>query len=376
MESINIPCEDCEKTAARYRLRGYKVLGCEPTGDGKFCKLKFAQGLSDVSAELTDAFVSKRSGAGSVSQLTPLQTRCSQAIVNIFETGAVLGRYDLVTVLKGDTGRLTYGRSQTSLFSGNLLVLLQRYCAETGAACGALLRPYLESIQKQDQQVDTDLVLHNILRAAADDLLMREVQDQFFDQQYWQPAVKAANSHGIFSALGVAVVYDSHIHGSWINLRKVVDTKGTPSQRGEQAWIKAYVDTRREWLTNHKNTLLRKTVYRMDAFLRLIALNNWSLTLPFVVRSEEISLNTLNTSPPGCYDGPAVGSRALMLQQPLLRGHDVRRVQLGLSQQGLPAIADGIFGDATQRLIKEWQAGGGKVQTGILDVATVLSLAS
>jgi chitosanase len=46
--------------------------------------------------------------------LTDLQTRAAQAIVNVFETGTPRGDYGRVTLLAGDTGHLTYGRSQTT----------------------------------------------------------------------------------------------------------------------------------------------------------------------------------------------------------------------------------------------------------------------
>ncbi len=43
--------------------------------------------------------------------LTDLQKRTAQAIVNIFETGKVRGNHAQVTLIPGDTGHLTYGRS-------------------------------------------------------------------------------------------------------------------------------------------------------------------------------------------------------------------------------------------------------------------------
>jgi chitosanase len=52
--------------------------------------------------------------------LTELQKKTAKAIVNIFETGRPLGDYSKVTLLQGDTGHLTYGRSQTTLASDNL----------------------------------------------------------------------------------------------------------------------------------------------------------------------------------------------------------------------------------------------------------------
>ena len=69
--------------------------------------------------------------------LTDLQKGAVQAIVNIFETGAPLGDYASVTLLKGDTGHLTYGRSQTTLASGNLYLLIKDYVDTDGAAFGA-----------------------------------------------------------------------------------------------------------------------------------------------------------------------------------------------------------------------------------------------
>lgn len=59
--------------------------------------------------------------------LTPLQKNTAQAIVNIFETGRPFGDYARVSVLAGDAGHLSYGRSQVSLASGMLGELLTEY---------------------------------------------------------------------------------------------------------------------------------------------------------------------------------------------------------------------------------------------------------
>ena len=47
--------------------------------------------------------------------LTELQKKTTHAIVNIFETGSAHGHYAQVTLMSGDTGHLTYGRSQRTL---------------------------------------------------------------------------------------------------------------------------------------------------------------------------------------------------------------------------------------------------------------------
>lgn len=373
MQTLKILCADCDDTRARYELDpDYRVLGCEPwPGEAGFCAFRFELRAAAL------PMAAMAMGPAASPALTPTQVRSAQAIVNIFETDAVLGQYGQVTLIEGDTGRLTYGRSQTTLGSGNLGLLLHRYCGNAGARFGARLAPWLPAIDARAASVDRDIVLHNLLRAAADDPLMREVQDQFFDEAYWQPAAKAAVRAGIRSPLGLAVVYDSHVHGSWATLKREVDTRvGTAAAVGEAAWVRAYVQARRQWLATHPRADLRKTVYRMDAFGRLIELGGWGLNLPFVVRGHEVSSFTLNAAPPGCYDGPLPGTRALELQQPLQRGLDVRLTQLGLSVQGLDIKADGIYGRATRDLVKAWQLARGLPATGTIAASAVMQLAA
>ena len=143
---------------------------------------------------------------------------------------------------------------------------------------------------------------------------------------------------------------------------------------GEHEWVQRYVRTRREWLATHPNALLRQTVYRMDAFQRLMAQDAWGLPLPLVVRGEEISLATLSALPPGCYDGPQPGSRDLSVRTPLQRGLDVRLVQLALSDQGCDVRADGIFGSASERFIRAFQRTHDVPQTGVADAGLILRL--
>jgi chitosanase len=304
--------------------------------------------------------------------LSPLQRRAAQGLVNLFETGSVRGDYGVVTVLPGDTGHLTYGRSQTTLSSGLLGDLLSRYAALPDAVFGARLAPWLPRLQAKDTSLDTDLRLHNSLRACADDPVMRNLQDQFFDQLFWQPAFKAATAMGLRNPLSAAVVYDSHVHGSWRTISREVTARiGAPSAVGETVWVSAYVNARLQWLLNHPNRLLRSTRYRMDAFLRLIELGNWTLALPFVVRGAEFSEHTLNATPPNCYDGPAPGARPLQLLAPMARGRDVRLLQLQLSDAGMALRADGVFGQGLQAAVRQRQAQLGQSSTGLLSADEV-----
>ncbi len=307
--------------------------------------------------------------------LTSSQKRTAQSIINIFETGSVLGDYGNVTVIAGDTGHLTFGRSQTTLGSGNLADLMRRYCRNPGARFATRLEAFLERIEAKDLMLDADPKLHNILRASADDPVMRESQDLFFDQVYWQPAERIATQLGITTPLGIAVVYDSTVHGSWKLVRdRTLQEAGTVAALGERRWIRAYVDVRFDWLHNHSRADLRATIYRMEAFRRLIDQQFWGLELPLVVRGLEISAATLHATPPGCYDGPAPGSRILSLQSPLIRGLDVRLVQLGLSDHGADIKADGVFGQTSSKRIAEYQVAHSLPPTGIADIALIMGL--
>jgi chitosanase len=64
------------------------------------------------------------------------------------------------------------------------------------------------------------------------------------------------------------------------------------------------------------------------------------------------------------------------LQSPLLRGLDVRLVQLGLSDAGADIKADGIFGQASMRCVKNYQAEKGMPVTGVVDIPLIAQLVS
>ena len=401
-----IPCDDCAQRTLDTEQLGFRVTGCkpDPTRPG-FCVLTFVDGdtpqaaasgaatdtakpspinsapaaspqfakVAPLGMSVSDPGVGGVGSLGStIGPITVTQAATAKAIVNIFETGEVLGVYGDVTLIPGDTGHLTFGRSQTTLGSGNLARLLQQYCANHGARFAARLSPYLPRFFAIDQTLDNDHKLHNVLRASADDLVMRVTQDAFFDQTYWSPAIEAAGKLGLTSPLAVVVVYDSFVQGSWLTMRdRTTQSAGAPSVIGENAWISAYISIRRSWLENNALSDLRPTVYRMDAFKRLIDQGFWRLGLPLVVRGKEISALTLAATPPGCYDGPQPGSRQLELQTPLARGLDVRMVQFGLSDRGVELLADGIFGQTSTNVVKAWQVVQGLPGTGIVDLTLI-----
>lgn len=306
--------------------------------------------------------------------MTPEQKQTAQAIVNIFETGRVAGDYGCVTLLKGDSGHLTYGRSQTTLGSGNLFLLVKQYCERPDAQFAAELRPFLERLANRDLDLDHDVELRETLREAGDDPVMRAVQDRFFDAHYFNPAVTAAQARNIATPLGQTVVYDSFVHGGY---KKVAATVGTPIGAGgvdEQTWIGKYIDERRKWLLSLKAPL-PKTVYRMDAFAALIGNNAWDLPLPLKVRGVTITDDNV-TAPTVIVRATAADADdppappILYLKTPYQRGADVKLIQEALNSRSFPNGRDGIFGPFTEALVKMFQHAQGLVVDGVVGPAT------
>ena len=308
-------------------------------------------------------------------QLAALQKAAAQALVNIFETGSIRGDYGNVTLLAGDTGLLTYGRSQTTLASGNLFLLIQDYCQRNNGKFSADFRPYLPKLEACDASLDRDLTLRSLLQDAGDDPVMQEVQDAFFDRVYWDPAMRSADALGVQSALGAAIVYDSTVHGSWARVRDMTRQKfGELEDIGENVWMGHYVDTRREWLANYPNPLLHKTVYRMDALKQLIQSGNWKLNLAIAVRGLAITPDALSNTAPAKVPAEGTPRRQLRLKTPPMTGPDVSWLQDRLTRAGIHVATTGTFDAATEAAVKAYQDARGLKSDGVVGAVTRTSL--
>jgi chitosanase len=222
--------------------------------------------------------------------LTQLQTQTIKALVNVFETGHIAGQYGALTLLPGDTGHLSYGRSQASLGSGMLATLLEAYLAAPQAQFAAQLAPLMPRVRDRDSTLDSDPEFRRLLTQAGADPAMHAVQDAFFDRRYFLPACRSAEAAGVTTALGTAVAYDSFLQGGWEKLR--AELPGAAQVGGEAEWIARYVALRRAWLRSLPEPV-PQTVYRMDTFSRLIAAGNWQLELPVEAHGVVISSQDL-----------------------------------------------------------------------------------
>jgi hypothetical protein len=212
-------------------------------------------------------------------ELTPDRKRLIERIVNVFETGTPDGRYDAIAIYADgphDIRQITYGRSQTTEY-GNLRDLVQRYVAGNGVYAGDL-GTYADRVGSVP--LTDDATFKGLLRnAARQDALMRDVQDVFFDERYFAPAMQWADAQQFIEPLSGLVIYDSFIHsGSILWLLRQMFPERTPADGGEErAWTAAYVAARHRWLANHPRPAVRATVYRTACFTREIDRGNWDL---------------------------------------------------------------------------------------------------
>lgn len=214
-------------------------------------------------------------------------------VLNVFETGKKEGDYSNVSIYADGPGgvkQITYGKSQTTE-SGNLKSLLQTYLAanpQTEAA--GIIKDRVSRVGKLPYMVQ-DKEFINALKVAGKETLMKEAQDSFFDAVYFNPAYKWFHDNGFTLPLSLLVIYDSFIHSGGILsfLRKRFSEVPPTNGGDEKAWVKAYVKTRKSWLANHTNKVLRNTVYRMETMEKAISSDNWLLTQPVYANGVTVS---------------------------------------------------------------------------------------
>ena len=294
--------------------------------------------------------------------MNELQKKTCLAIVNIFESGSIKGNYGSVTVMKGDSGHLTYGRSQTTLGSGNLYPLLKGYCDAPDAVHASDLHPYLDRVAAKDYTLDSDATLKSILREAGQDPAMKREQDDFFERAFYKPAMAAAQTTGLQQPLSHAVVYDSHIQGGWSHLSTQVN--GAIGRVGnghsEQQWIARYVEMRNAFLAAGKPPL-PTTTYRMQAFQLLMEQGNWLLTLPLKVHGVSITEASFAGEPAQtvvrvAVPEPELNSLPVLTPKlPYPKGSPVLLLQKKLNAVGLTNSEDQVYGPFTQVLVKQLQ---------------------
>ncbi|MEZ7795304.1 DUF2272 domain-containing protein [Citrobacter pasteurii] len=212
--------------------------------------------------------------------LTSAQKSLCERVLNAFETGSAEGDYSAIAIFHdGPHGirQITYGRSQTTEYS-KLQDLVTRYVNANGRF-SADLAPFVAKIGNI-ALVDNEPFKDLLRRAGRDDPIMKSVQDRFFDERYYLPALKWAQDFGFKDALSLLVIYDSFVHsGTILTFLRAQFREVPPASGGdEHTWISQYVEVRNSWLANHSNPELHPTVYRTKCLRFEIDRGNWDLS--------------------------------------------------------------------------------------------------
>ncbi len=215
------------------------------------------------------------------------------SVINIFETGTPEGDYANITIYadgkKDKNGRqtrqITYGIRQTTE-QYDLGKLIKLYVEKKGEFADEFA-PFLPKIGK-NSLVDDKEFIRLLKISAEEDPIMIQAQDEFFEKNYYTPAEKFFSDNKFTYPLSMLVIFDSQTQSGkvpdWLrdNFREV-----PPAQGGdEKAWVNAYTSARHKWLSNHRNDAVRRSNYRTQSLLLLIATGDWVLSKPINVKGQ------------------------------------------------------------------------------------------
>ena len=233
-----------------------------------------------------------------VADLTDAQRRTADRLVSVFANSTTTISYDYIEDHHDGCG-LTAGRAGFCTATGDLLEVVRRY--EEAVPDNPLTR-YLPRLQHLAEEGSPDTAglgagFAAAWRQAAKDTRFRTVQDQAVDDLYYGPALRTARSHGLDSALAVAILYDTAIqHGTDLDpdglpaLIEQADARagGRPGQGAtEGGWLDALLDVRRaDLLRPHNRDRAAdwpESVGRVEALRRLVADRQFDLRPPVTV---------------------------------------------------------------------------------------------
>ncbi|HUN09224.1 MAG TPA: chitosanase [Aggregatilineales bacterium] len=153
--------------------------------------------------------------------------RAAFAITHAFEGGGY------ATYQSFDSGIISYGRFQFTLSAGNLLTVLNRYLERSSTPVANEVRGYMPRLQAKDETLRQDARLKELLIAAAQEQVMKDVQDEVATEGFYKPVMETSiNPRGLLLPLTHALIFDMAIHHGRFNhlIPKAEQELGVPSR--------------------------------------------------------------------------------------------------------------------------------------------------
>jgi chitosanase len=207
----------------------------------------------------------------------PQSLQLARAVVNTIETHTPNQNYFVWA--------MSVGASSFGLDSGTFAIL-SRYAAQKGPRA-ADLEPYLARARRKDLTLSGDPGMKKLARSLATDPLVVRLADSYLDEGWWKPSLVLADSMGVKTPLGIAVLFDTRLEGP-VTEDAIVNTVtgmfdgGTPSAGvPEKEWIRAIVKAR-------SDAESRKQLQK------LIDDDNWDLKKPITIYGQPLIATWLN----------------------------------------------------------------------------------
>lgn len=210
-------------------------------------------------------------------------------ILLAFEQSSTSIKYD--AIYKYDDGpndkkqiTLSFGITEY----GNLKNLIKSYCLKNGKLTEEFT-PYIKQIGSESLVNDAKFI--SLLKESCSEDIMKECQEQAYDDMYITPAYIFCEKNKLELPLSKLVICDSYLHsGSILSSLRNSFKESVPVNGGnEKIWVESYCKARKKWLSEHPRTILHKTVYRMNFMLDRIEKGDWELTQsPFIANDVKI----------------------------------------------------------------------------------------
>ncbi|MGI9610684.1 MAG: chitosanase, partial [Acidimicrobiia bacterium] len=263
--------------------------GCNPPANTRFCP------HDAVRRDVMATFIARAEGLPPIDVSPPGTTqppagpteewlRRAEALISVFENSTTEIQYGYAEDI-GDGRGITAGRAGFTSATGDLVIVVRDYVAARPSTPLAAYLPVLEELaasgSSETSQLDGFI---EDWQDAANDPVMRDIQDAVSRDLYFDPSQEFADDIGAVFPLTRAVLYGTGIqHGTWTDPdglatlidETIEDMGGTPgSGVDERDWLDTFLWVRRSHLEWAHDPATREawqeSVDRVDTWLDLL----------------------------------------------------------------------------------------------------------